>query len=130
LIKTEIRVEVQPTEDTEKVKHAIQRVFGEIELTQKDNVYLSELSDLESLSHLRSIIAQDRVRDTFNKVLTRWTRDGTLSFGLNRQAAYMGHVSFYLTNEDPLGPINVVITGDIETVIEFLTKKTKWIGPQ
>ena len=130
MIKTEIRVEVQPTEDTEKVKHAIQRVFGEIELTQKDNVFMSELSDLESLSHLRNIIAQDRVRDTFNKILTRWTRDDTLSFGLNRQAAYTGHVSFYLTNEDPMGPIQVVVKGDIETVIKYLTQKTKWAGHQ
>ena len=130
MIKTEIRVEVQPTEDTEKVKHSIQRVFGEIELTQKDNVFMSELSDLESLGHLRNIIAQDRVRDTFNKILTRWTRDDTLSFGLNRQAAYTGHVSFYLTNEDPLGPIQVVIKGDIETVIKYLTQKTKWAGLQ
>lgn len=125
MIKTEIRVEVQPTEDTEKVKHSIQRVFGEIELTQKNNVYLSELSELESLSRLRSVIAQDRVRDTFNKVLTRWTREDTLSFGLNRQAAYNGHVSLFLTNEDPMGPIEVVIKGDIEAVIKYLTQKTK-----
>lgn len=125
MIMTSIRAQVQPTEAPEKVKHAIQRVFGEIELTQKNNVYLSELSELESLSRLRSVIAQDRVRDTFNKVLTRWTREDTLSFGLNRQAAYNGHVSLFLTNEDPMGPIEVVIKGDIEAVIKYLTQKTK-----
>ena len=130
MIKTKIRAQIQPTEAPEKVIHAIQRVFGEIELTQKNNVYLSELSELKSLSRFRSVIAQDRVRDTFNKVLTRWTREDTLSFGLNRQAAYNGHVSLFLTNEDPMGPIEVVITGDIETVIKYLTQKTKWVGLQ
>jgi len=125
LIKTKIRAQIQPTETPEKVKHAIQRVFGEIELTQNNNVYQSELSELKSLSRFRSVIAQDRVRDTFNKVLTRWTKEDTLSFGLNRQAAYNGHVSLFLTNEDPMGPIEVVIKGDIEAVIKYLTKKTK-----
>ena len=125
MIKTKIRAQVQATEAPEKVKHAIQRVFGEIELTQNKNVYLSELSELKSLSRFRSIIAQDRVRDTFNKVLTRWTKEDTLNFGLNRQAAYNGHVSLFLTNEDPMGPIEVVIKGDIEAVIKYLTKKTK-----
>ena len=125
MIKTKIRAQVQATEAPEKVKHAIQRVFGEIELTQNKNVYLSELSELKSLSRFRSIIAQDRVRDTFNKVLTRWTKEDTLNFGLNRQAAYNGHVSLFLTNEDPMGPIEVVIKGNIEAVIKYLTKKTK-----
>ena len=125
MIKTKIRAQVQATEAPEKVKHAIQRVFGEIELTQNKNIYLSELSELKSLSRFRSIIAQDRVRDTFNKVLTRWTKEDTLNFGLNRQAAYNGHVSLFLTNEDPMGPIEVVIKGDIEAVIKYLTKKTK-----
>ena len=117
-----IKAELQPTEDPEKVTHAITNLFGKIPLTHEQGIITGKIDEINQLNDLRSRIAQDRIRTTIENTLTRWTKDDYLSFGLNRQAAYAGHVSLNLANEDPMGPIQVQIRGDIEQVIEFLCK--------
>jgi predicted RNA binding protein with dsRBD fold (UPF0201 family) len=96
-------------------------MFGEIEMVEADGEFTAELDDYMLLRELRSRIATDKIRDTMSDILTRWTEDDLLSFGLNRQAAYNGHVSLTLENEDPMGPINVVIEGDVRRAITYLT---------
>lgn len=119
-----IKAELQPTEDPEKVTHAITNLFGKILLTHDpdENIITGKIEEINQLNDLRSRIAQDRIRTTIENTLTRWTNEDYLSFGLNRQAAYAGHVSLNLANEDPMGPIQVQIRGDIEQVIAFLCK--------
>lgn len=118
-----IRTRIQPTEDPEKVAEAIRNVFGDIPLKQKDDEINAHLEDVISLHSFRSKIAQDRIRDTLRRVFTRWSDGDRLGFGLNRQAAFAGHVSLNLDNEDPMGPIEVEIRGDIGRVIDFLCSK-------
>ena len=120
---TWIRAKLQPTEDPEKVAQAIRKIFGEIELETKQGVVSARLEGVETLSGLRGRIAQDRIRDTVKTMLTRWAEGDVLSFGLNRQAAYAGHVSLNLRGEDPMGPIQVRVEGDVQSVISFLCKK-------
>lgn len=119
-----IKAQLQPTEDPEKVEKAIRNLFGDIPLNHNkdESIITAKLEKPESLRDFRSRIAQDRIRTTLNNTLTRWTKEDYLSFGLNRQAAYAGHVSLNLTNEDPMGPIQVQIRGDIEEVIAFICK--------
>jgi predicted RNA binding protein with dsRBD fold (UPF0201 family) len=120
---TAIRIScrVNPTESPEKVRKALSNMFGEIEMVEADGEFTAELDDYLELRELRARIAQDKIRDTLSDILTRWTEDNRLSFGLNRQAAYNGHVSLTLENEDPMGPINVIIDGDVRQAITFLT---------
>ncbi len=120
---TAIRIScrVNPTESPEKVRKALSNMFGEIEMVEADGEFTAELDDYLELRELRARIAQDKIRDTLSDILTRWTEDNRLSFGLNRQAAYNGHVSLTLENEDPMGPINVMIDGDVRQAITFLT---------
>lgn len=118
-----IRARIQPTEDPSKVAEAIRNIFGDISMKQKDSEFIALLEGIVSLKSFRSMIAQDRIRDTLRKVFTRWSNGDRLGFGLNRQAAYAGHVSLNLANEDPMGPIEVEIRGDIEKVIDFLCSK-------
>jgi predicted RNA binding protein with dsRBD fold (UPF0201 family) len=120
---TWIRARLQPTEDPGKVAQAIRNMFGEIELETKQGVVSARLEGLETLSGLRGRIAQDRIRDTVKKMFTRWVEEDVLSFGLNRQAAYAGHFSLNLKGEDPMGPIQVRIEGDVQSVISFLCEK-------
>jgi len=125
LTTTRIRAMVQPTEDPLKVAKAVKNIFGEIELSvdPENEVISAELEGIEAVKDLRGRITQDRIRDTIRTVLTRWTREDELSFGLNRQAAYMGHVSLSLEGEDPMGPIQVNVKGDIAGYISYLTEK-------
>ncbi len=118
---TRINVKINPTEDPEKVVKAITNIFGDIPIKVDENEAISQLDGLEPLRTLRSRIASDRIRRTLNRVFTRWSRNNQLRFGLNRQAAYAGHVSVSLHNEDPLTPIQVSIEGNISELISFLT---------
>ena len=122
---TKIKALLNPTEGPEKVKQAIENIFGEINLRHNTNlqIFAAEITGLTSLSKFKSKIAQDRIRGTIRSVFTRWKENGKLSFGLNRQAAYAGHVSLNLQNEDPMGPIQVIINGNIDEVIDFLCEK-------
>ena len=122
---TKIKAKLQPTEDPEKVAQAIKNIFGNIELKSNTNDDLHE-AEIHGVNHLfafKKRIAQDRIRSTLYSVFTRWSNVDTLSFGLNRQAAYAGHVSLNLENEDPMGPIQVEISGNIKEVINFLCEK-------
>jgi len=121
---TWISARLQPTEDPGKVEQAIRNIFGEIELETKQGVVSARLEGLEALSGLRGRIAQDRIRDTVKTVFTRWAEGDLLSFGLNRQAAYAGHVSLNLKGEDPMGPIQVRVEGDVQSLITYLCEKT------
>jgi len=120
---TAIRIScrINPTESPENVRKALVNMFGEVELVEAQGTLTAEFEDYLSLRELRAKIAQDKIRDAISDVLTRWTDGDRLSFGLNRQAAYAGHVSLTLENEDPMGPIHVVIEGDVRQTITFLT---------
>ena len=120
---TAIRIScrINPTESPEKVRKALTNMFGEIELVEAEDMLISELEGYLSLRKLRTRIAQDKIRTTMSNVLTRWTNGNRLSFGLNRQAAYAGHVSLTLENEAPMGPIQVAVEGDIDELVTFLT---------
>ena len=119
-----IKAQLQPTEDPEKVIKAITNLFGAIQLTHdpEQNIITGKISEINQLKDLRGRIAQDRIRATINNTLSRWTKEDYLSFGLNRQAAYAGHVSLNLTNEDPMGPIQVQIRGEVAEVVDFISR--------
>jgi len=119
-----IKALLQPTEDPDRVVKAITNLFGDIPLDHdiEENVITGKIPEINQLRDLRGRIAQDRIRVTIYNTLSRWAKDDYLSFGLNRQAAYAGHVSLNLTNEDPMGPIQVQIRGEVQKVIDFISQ--------
>ena len=123
-MEVNIRVEVHATESREKVEIAVRNVLGEVPLTSIDRgdttVLKSSLQGLESLGHLRDLLRRTRIRDAARGLLTRIFEGGAMSFGLNKQAAYMGRASFYGAGESPLGPIQIVISGDASKVVEYI----------
>jgi predicted RNA binding protein with dsRBD fold (UPF0201 family) len=121
LTVTKINAQINPTEDKQKIVDAIIKIFGEVKLDITDDQITGELDGLKSLSTLRTRIASDKIKTTLGNVFRRWNDNDRLSFGLNRQAAHAGHISINLENEDPMGPIQVTIEGDIDDVITFLT---------
>lgn len=123
-----VTADISPTESSEKVESAITNVLGPIQFTvTKKRGYSrleAEASGLESLRKLREGIARERIRDATRAMLTRWSaRREKVSFTLNRQAAYAGHLSLYQAAYAPLGPIEVEVEGPPEKIIEFLTGK-------
>jgi len=125
-LEISIRVEVRPTESREKVESAVRNVLGEVSLTAVDRgdttVLESSLQGVESLSYLRDLLRRTRIRDAARGLLTRMCGEGVMSFGLNKQAAYMGRASFYGAGESPLGPIQIVITGEVTKAVDYLCR--------
>ena len=122
-----VRTAVNPTESREKVAEAVRNVLGDIELEQSERgglvVLEGRLDRIEDLAPLRDAFARMRIRDAARSLFTRIAEEGLLSFGLNKQAAYAGRVSFYSSGESPLGPIQVTISGEIDALIDYLCGK-------
>lgn len=109
-----VETEVNPTEAEEKVKTAVTNIFGNITLQTKPSyrgsVLTAEAKGQESLVKLRSLLRNDRVRDAARRFLRASLRENTLSFCLNKQVAFAGHISFSEeVAESPLGPLKVMI---------------------
>jgi uncharacterized protein len=125
-----IEADVNPTEDEEKVKAAISNIVGNATFTSapafRGQVLKAEAEGQESLTKFRNMLRNDRIRDASRKLLNRAIRADKISFYLNKQVAWAGHVSFSEEQaESPLGPIRVVIeTDNPRQLVEWLAEKT------
>ena len=125
-----VETEVNPTEAEEKVKLAVANMFGDISLQTKPSyrgsMLTGEAKGQEALVKLRNLLRNDRVRDAARKVFLAGLRGETISFCLNKQVAFAGHVSFSDEEaESPLGPIRVVIECENpRQLIDWLAPRT------
>jgi predicted RNA binding protein with dsRBD fold (UPF0201 family) len=125
-----IEAELNPTESEDKVKHAIQNIFGSVQTRvqpiYKGGILTAEAKGPDSLAKLYNILRRERIRDAARKVFFEGLDGKTISFCLNKQVAFAGHVSFSKeTAESPLGPIKVKIECDNpKELIDWLTRKT------
>jgi len=118
---------VEPTEDEKKVERALLKLFptGRAERRVEQDVTVGLVvrgSGLELLSGLRSLIRQERIRSTARAIFMRSSQDRVMHIHLNKQAAFMGHVSFCAPfGESPHGPISIIIdSDDMQAVIDYL----------
>jgi len=112
-----IEVEVNPTESEDKVKRAIENIFGPVQTKgqsiYKRNLLTAETKGLEALTKLYNLLRRERIRDAARTALFEGLSGKTINFCLNKQVAYAGHISFSKeTAESPLGPIKVKIECD------------------
>jgi predicted RNA binding protein with dsRBD fold (UPF0201 family) len=126
-VKGTVIATVNPTESVEKVVKAVSNLLGDIELNQTEKgglvVLEGRLERIEDLAPLRHIFARMRIRDAARSLFTRIAQEELLSFGLNKQAAYAGHVSFYSSGESSLGPIQVTLKGNVSEAITYLCNR-------
>jgi len=109
-----IEATVNPTESEEKVKQAIENIFGPLQTKVKSvncgGILTAESEGLEPLTKLYNLLRRERIRDAARKVLFEGASAKTISFCLNKQVAYVGHISFCKeSSESPLGPIKVKV---------------------
>lgn len=124
-----VEAEINPTETEEKVKTAVANMFGNLSIQVKPSkvggVLTAEAKNREALENLRNTLRRDRVRAAARKVLYAGFREKTIRFCLNKQVAFVGHVSFSQeTGECPLGPIKVTIESENpRELIDWLAPK-------
>ena len=125
-----METEINPTEAEEKVKLAVANLFGNIPTqtkpSYKGSILIAEANGQEVLVKLRNLLRIDRVRGAARKVFFEGLRGKTISFCLNKQVAFAGHVSFSEeVAESPLGPIRVTIEcEDPRQLIDWLAPRT------
>ncbi len=130
-----VEAEVRPTESVEKVLKAVRNVFdGEIRVEDKGRGYKvvrGYSNTAYSLHKIHYLLRLYRILDAARKYLHKGIRGNTIVFRLNKQAAYMGRVSFVDSDhESPLGSIVFVIeTSDPERLVDWLAPKTSMGKP-
>lgn len=114
-----VRVEtlINPTESEAKVKTAVESIFGSMtmkfERVHKGRLLVAEAKGSETLTNLQNLLRRERIRSAARKVLFEGIMENAIRFCLNKQVAYVGHVSFAEeVGESPLGPIKVRIECD------------------
>jgi predicted RNA binding protein with dsRBD fold (UPF0201 family) len=126
-ITVHVETEINPTEAEEKVQKAVANIFSnlstEIKPSYRGSMLNAYAKSQEALIRFRNLLRSDRIRDAARKALFRGIRDMTISFCLNKQVAFAGHVSFSEeVAESPLGPIRVTIEcEDPGRLVQWLT---------
>jgi hypothetical protein len=124
-----VEVEVNPTEDLEKVKRAVENIFGaatfKVESRTWGQLLIAKTTGTEGLTKLYNLLSREQIRAAARKVLLSGINKQSVTFCLNKQVAYAGHISFcQQTAESPLGPIKVQIScSNPRELIEWLTPK-------
>lgn len=130
-IEGQIQADINPTEDEDKVKRALENMFGSLEFEVKPerrgSQLIARLKGIEGLTKFYNLLRRERIRDAARAVLYEGMSDRSIVFFLNKQVAYAGHVSFsHPVAESPLGPIKVEIQCDNpQEIIDWLAPKTK-----
>jgi predicted RNA binding protein with dsRBD fold (UPF0201 family) len=114
-VQVEVEAEINPTEDLQKVKEAVENIFPlpELEPVQRGQTRIlrGRGQGLASLSNFANLLRRERIRSAARRVFRRGASGTAITFCLNKQAAYVGHISFSEpVGESPLGPIKVQIT--------------------
>jgi len=124
-----IEAEINPTESEDKVKRAIENMFGNVqtrvEPLQRGAKISAETKGSEALTKLYNLLRRERVRAAARKVFLEGIDGRTISFCLNKQVAFAGHISFSREEaESPLGPIKVRIKSENpRRLIDWLTSE-------
>lgn len=110
-----------PTEDIERVRRCLLNIFPGAELRQDEDTVTAATCDL---ARFKELIRNHRILDSTRAVMLRGMTEGEIAFRLNKQAAFVGKISFAEGNA-PLGHIDVVIRGDeLEALIDDVAPRT------
>ena len=122
MLSVKISCPVFPSEDPNKVKEAITKIFPDAEFSENDDGYECTAP---SLDHFSKQIRKQKILDTTRSQMQRGLkRTGRITINLNKQVAYMGKVSF-CEGKVILGTIKVVIESDEpEALIDTVAPET------
>jgi predicted RNA binding protein with dsRBD fold (UPF0201 family) len=129
-INVQVETEISPTENSEKVKLAVENVFGavkfEIQTGKQGGTLVARATGTEGLTKLYNLLRREHIRDAARRVMLKGFEGNTITFYLNKQVAYVGHLSFSEpAGESPLGPLKVTITCDNpRELIDWLAPRT------
>lgn len=105
-----VTAKVWPTEDKEKVLKAVENIFPTLEFGGTDAL-MAKSSKKDDLMPFKELLKIHQIRLAASGFLRNSIDWEKLAFGLNKQAAFMGKISF-VDFDIALGAIDVEITGE------------------
>jgi len=121
---------LHPTEDRLKVGKCLFNITGraemEEEMTEEGNFFVIRTPEFQILEEIREKLRRQRILDSARKVFMQSIKEDSLTFYLNKQAAYTGRIHFVKDpgKEDVLGPIIIMINADskkLQEIVDWLT---------
>ena len=123
--KTTIQIfcEINPSEDPEKVKLAVNNIFPDLTLEVTDTDITGKSNNIQILSQISKSIHENNIKKTYQRILKNNSNGDSSWFYLNKQAAFVNTVALCSeANESSLGPIKVILrSNDIDRVIDSIT---------
>jgi len=129
-ISVQVEADINPTENEDKVKRAVENMFGNLEFEVKPqrqgSLLIGRGKGIDALTKLYNLLRRERIRDAARGALYEGLSEKSIIFYLNKQVAYVGHVSFcQAVAESPLGPIKVEIKcNNPRELIDWLAPRT------
>ena len=130
-VVTRVETRINFTEDESKVKRAVanilQNASDKTRISYGGKMLFSEAIGQEALEKFRNLLAIDRIRAAARKVFLKGIKGGKISFCLNKQAAFSGHISFCEEfAESPMGPLKVTIEcNNSRFLVDWLTWRSE-----
>ena len=117
----EISCPIYPSEDPEKVRTAVLKVFPDASLEESED---GIRGTSQSLDRFSKQIRKQKILDTTRSVMIHGKRGDRTRFFLNKQVAFVGKISF-CEEKTILGTIKVVVIDeDIDELIDKVAPVT------
>ena len=111
-----------PSEDKTKVLSALQNIFPETEFELNGDIFEGIANNLDYFSKQ---IRKQKILDATRSTLIQGKSNNKITFKLNKQAAFMGKISFIQEKNTILGAIKVTIESEEPlSVIETISPET------
>lgn len=124
-----IEVEINLTEDFERVKKSVENIIRnaefDIRTLNRGSLLIARAKGIDSLTKIYNLLRQERILNAARVVLLGGLDEKSVTFYLNKQVAYIGHISFSEPRaESPLGPIKIRMScDDPRSLIDWLTHR-------
>jgi len=120
--KIEAFAAVNPSEDPDKVRHAVENVVLNADYEFRESSIKATSRDLHSLSKIQETVRSRKANRVYRRQMRYNTKEDTTWFYLNKQAAYVDVVAICdEAEESPMGPIKVILhSKNLEKVVDWL----------
>ena len=120
--KIEAFAAVNPSEDPDKVRHAVENVVLNADYEFRESSIKATSRDLHSLSKIQETVRSRKANRVYRRQMRYNTKEDTTWFYLNKQAAYVDVVAICdEAEESPMGPIKVILhSKNLEKIVDWL----------
>ena len=120
--KIEAFAAVNPSEDPDKVRHAVENVVLNADYEFREGSIKATSRDLHSLTKVQETVRSRKANRVYRRQMRYNTKEDTTWFYLNKQAAYVDVVAICdEAEESPMGPIKVILhSKNLEKVVDWL----------